>query len=300
MAALAVTEVTQSEQSTVSWGAVIAGGVAAAALSLLLFALGVGLGLSSISPWSDQGVSATTFQVGAGVYLVAVAMLSSTVGGYLAGRLRATWAGVHNDEIYFRDTAHGLLAWAVALMLGATALGAATTHILAGAAAGVGPAVSTATASQPTDIYVDALLRADPAPGAAAAAPGATSPTAAAPVAAGDNAGTRAEIGRLFAPVLLRKGELSAADRAYLSKLVAARTGLSQAEADRRVTEVVAQAKKAADDARRASAKLMLWLAGSMLAGAVASMLAALEGGLLRDSKWYEPGWRATIVRNHL
>ena len=300
MAALAVTEVTQSEQSTVSWGAVIAGGVAAAALSLLLFALGVGLGLSSISPWSDQGVSATTFQVGAGVYLVAVAMLSSTVGGYLAGRLRATWAGVHNDEIYFRDTAHGLLAWAVALMLGATALGAATTHILAGAAAGVGPAVSTATASQPTDIYVDALLRADPAPGAAAAAPGATSPTATAPVAAGDNAGTRAEIGRLFAPVLLRKGELSAADRAYLSKLVAARTGLSQAEADRRVTEVVAQAKKAADDARRASAKLMLWLAGSMLAGAVASMLAALEGGLLRDSKWYEPGWRATIVRNHL
>jgi len=110
MAALALTEVTQSEQSTVSWGAVIAGGVAAAALSLFLFALGIGLGLSSISPWSDQGVSATTFQVGAGVYLVVTAMLSSTVGGYLAGRLRATWAGVHNDEIYFRDTAHGLLA----------------------------------------------------------------------------------------------------------------------------------------------------------------------------------------------
>jgi hypothetical protein len=183
-------------------------------------------------------------------------------------------------------------------MLGAAALGAATTHLLAGAASGVGPAVSAAVASQPTDIYVDALLRTDPASGTAAAAPGAASPTATATV--GDNAATRAEVGRLFAPVLLRKGELSAADRAYLSKLVAARTGLSQAEADRRVTEVIAQAKKAADDARRASAKLMLWLAGSMLAGALASMLAALEGGVLRDSKWYEPGWRATIVRNHL
>src|SRR3954464_7408757 len=109
-----VTDVHQSEHSTVSWGAVIGGGIVAAALALFLLALGVGLGLSSISPWSDQGVSATTFQVGAGVYLVCVAMLASTVGGYLAGRLRHTWAGVHNDEIYFRDTAHGLLAWALA------------------------------------------------------------------------------------------------------------------------------------------------------------------------------------------
>ena len=123
MATMAVSDLTQTEQSTVSWGAVIAGGIAAAALSLFLLALGVGLGLSSISPWSDQGVSATTFKVGTGIYLVCVAMLSSAVGGYLAGRLRATWAGVHNDEIYFRDTAHGLLAWAFATILGATALG---------------------------------------------------------------------------------------------------------------------------------------------------------------------------------
>lgn len=297
MAALAVTEITQAEQATVSWGAVIAGGVAAAALSLFLLALGVGLGLSSISPWSDQGVSATTFEVGSGVYLVAVAMLASTVGGYLAGRLRASWAGVHNDEIYFRDTAHGLLAWAVALLLGATALGAATTHIVAGAAAGLAPAAASAASGNPTnpsDVYVDTLLRADPASGST------TAPAAGSAVAsAGDNASLRAEVGRLFAPVLLRKGELSAADRTYLGKVVAARTGLSQAEADKRVSDVIAQAKKAADDARRVSAKLMLWIAGSMLAGALASMLAALEGGLLRDAKWYEPGWRATLVRNH-
>ena len=81
--------------------------------------------------------------------------------------------------------------------------------------------------------------------------------------------------------------------------MVAARTGLSQPEAEKRVNDTIAQAKQAADDARKATAKLMLWLAASMLAGAVAAMLGATEGGVLRDSKWYEPGWRASTVRNH-
>jgi hypothetical protein len=267
--------------------------MAAAALSLFLLALGVGLGLSSISPWSDQGVSATTFKVGTGIYIVCVAMLSSAVGGYLAGRLRATWAGVHNDEVYFRDTAHGLLAWAFATILGATALAAATTHIVAGAAAGLAPAATTAATSQgqPTDIYVDTLLRTEPRPaGADAQASNASGAGVADP---------RAEVGRLIAPVLRKGGEVSPADRTYLAKVVAARTGLSQPEAEKRVNDVIVQAKQAADDARKAMAKLMLWLAASMLAGAVASILGATEGGVLRDSKWYEPGWRASTVRNH-
>ena len=173
MATMAVTELNQAEQSTVSWGAVIAGGVAAAALSLFLLTLGVGLGLSSVSPWNDQGVSATTFQVGAGVFIIAVAMLANAVGGYLAGRLRHTWAGVHNDEIYFRDTAHGLLAWALATLIGAIALGAAATHITAGAASGAAPAATVGAASasqgQPTDTYVDTLFRTDPGAGGNAA-----------------------------------------------------------------------------------------------------------------------------------
>jgi hypothetical protein len=302
MATMAVTDLSQTEQSTVSWGAVIAGGIAAAALSLFLLALGVGLGLSSISPWADQGVSATTFKVGAGVYLVAVAMLASTVGGYLAGRLRASWAGVHNDEIYFRDTAHGLLAWAFATLLSATALGTATTHILTGSAAGIAPAATVAASQgQPTDTYVDTLFRTAPRPGTDAQAPAqlGTGAPAAAPSAAVNRGGSRAEAGRLLAPVLRKGGDVSAADRTYLAKVVAARTGLSQAEAEKRVNDVIVQAKQAADDARKATAKLMLWLAASLLAGAVASILGATEGGLLRDSKWYEPGWRNTIVRNH-
>src|SRR3978361_387026 len=167
MNTLVTTDAHQTEHSTISWGAVIGGGFVAAALALFLAALGVGLGLSSISPWSDQGVSATTFSIGAGIFLVCVSMLANAVGGYLAGRLRHTWVGVHHDEIYFRDTAHGALAWAFALVLGATILGAATTHLRAGAAGGLTPAAGADAANavqpQPPDVYVDSLLRADPA-----------------------------------------------------------------------------------------------------------------------------------------
>ncbi|MEA2980958.1 MAG: hypothetical protein QOF09_2781 [Alphaproteobacteria bacterium] len=276
--------------STVSWGAVIAGGIAAAAVSLVLLAFGIGVGFSVVSPWADQGVSSTTFAVGAGIYLVVVAMLSSTVGGYLAGRLRNRWAGVHNDEVYFRDTAHGFLAWAFATVLGATVLGAATTHILAGASAGLIPAAGASAgmaASNPTDSYVDTLLRTDTAPGTPA-----NPSVSSQPAPASDQAATRAELGRLVASSMRKGGDLSATDRTYIARVVSARTGLSQAESEKRVNDVIAQAKKAADDARKAAAKLSLWLAASLLAGALASTLAATEGGLLRDSPWYEAGWR--------
>jgi hypothetical protein len=109
--------------------AVAAGAVAAAALTLLLGAFGAGI-FSSISPWSDTGVSASTFEVGTGIYLVIVGVMSAAVGGYLAGRLRTKWAGIHSNEVFFRDTAHGFLAWAFATLLSATIargkLGAAT------------------------------------------------------------------------------------------------------------------------------------------------------------------------------
>jgi hypothetical protein len=283
-----IADVDQNESSTLAWGAVIAGGVVSAAVTLLLLALGVGLGLAAVSPWSEEGVSATTFHVGAGLYLIAVAMLSGTVGGYLAGRLRMKWAGVHNDEVYFRDTAHGLATWALATLLGASVLGTATTHILSGVATGAGAAVSTG-AVNPVDSYVDLLLRVDPGQGAAPAPVGASN--AQAPV--------RDELGRLFVPVLRKGGDLKAVDRSYAARIVAARTGLPQAEAERRVNDVIVQAKATADETRKATMKLTLWLAASMLAGAMAAMLGAVEGGFLRDSKWWEPGWRATVVRTH-
>jgi hypothetical protein len=284
------TSVLTDERSAVSWGAVIGGGIVACAATLFLLAFGVGVGLSTISPWSNEGVSATTFKVGAGLYLVAMAMLSSAVGGYLTGRLRATWATVHEHEIYFRDTAHGLLAWAFATVLGVTLLGAAGTHILAGASAGSIPAAAAgaSSAANPVDPYVDTLLRADPAPAAAGAG------AVPSPAGGSDVQTTRAELGRLLAPALQKGGDLSPADGTYIAKVVSARTGLSQADAEKRVSDTIAQAKKVADDTRKAAAKLMLWLAASLLAGALAAMLGAVEGGMLRDSKWYEPGWRAT------
>ena len=135
--------------SGASWAAIAAGAVAAAALTLVLVASGAGLGLSSISPWSDSGVSASTFEIGTGIYLVVVAVISSAIGGYLAGRLRIKWVGLHSNEVFFRDTAHGFLAWAFATLICATALASATSYLANGAAAGVAGASAQARRGQP-------------------------------------------------------------------------------------------------------------------------------------------------------
>src|SRR5450759_1843669 len=97
------------ESPAVSWAAVVAGAVATAALTLVLLAFGAGMGFSSVSPWGNSGVSASTLQISAGLYLIVVAMLASTIGGFIAGRLRTKWVGVHTHEVFFRDTAHGFL-----------------------------------------------------------------------------------------------------------------------------------------------------------------------------------------------
>ncbi len=100
----------------------------------------------------------------------------------------------------------------------------------------------------------------------------------------------------MFARGLTRGGDIAAPDRTYLAQVVSRRTGLPQAEAEKRVTEVVTQAKQATDEARKAAAKLALWLAASMLAGAFAGSLAATAGGVYRDERWYEAGWKPTAV----
>jgi len=294
MSLIVETSSTESDVSTLSWGAVIAGAVATIALSLLLIALGVGLGMTVVSPWSDQGISANTAVIAAGVYLIVVAMLSSTVGGYLAGRLRMTWSSVNTHEVYFRDSAHGFLVWALATVVSVHVLGGATNHFLASASTGALPAAAAgaASATNPADTYVDWLMRTDPAANPAGAPTATNSPAAGA-----DRAATRAELTRIITPAIARGGELSGDDRTYVAKIVAARTGMSQADAERRVSDVITQAKKTADDARSAMAKLSLWLVASMLAGALAASLAAIEGGILRDSRWYEPGWNRRQAR---
>jgi len=258
----------ESSKSAVSWAAIAAGAVAACAFSLFLSQLVAGLGLVAVSPWSGQGASATTLHVGGGIALILMAVMASALGGFIAGRLRTRWVGIHVDETYFRDTAHGVLAWAFATILTASVLASAGTAILSsitqgatqGAAANAGPAASS------NAYYVDTLFRSDrPAP------------------EGNQNAGTP-EASRLLARAVTPGSDLAAGDRARLAQLVAQRTGLSQQEAQQRVDAVISQAKSAADDARKAAAKLALWMAAALLAGGLAAGIAAVEAGRERDA----------------
>lgn len=263
------------DSTTLSWKSVIAGAVAAAALTLVLLAFGSAVGFSSVSPWSNSGVSATTFSIATGIYLIVVAMLASTVGGYLAGRLRPKWTRVATFDVQFRDTAHGFLAWALATIIGAAALSGAATYMVGGVATGAaagGSAAATQSASGPSDYFVDMLFR--PAPNS----------TPAAPQQAGTDVNREART--IFARSIGKSLDFSNTDRTYLAQVVSARTGLNQAEAEKRVNDVITQAKEAADKARKAAAALSIWLTISMLVGAFSASLAALEGGQLRDGKW--------------
>lgn len=257
----------EAAASGVSWQAVIGGAFVTAALSLIMLALGAGFGLSAVSPWSHLGASAAAAGTVAILWLIVTQIIASSMGGYLAGRLRTKWSTIHGDEVHFRDTANGFLAWAVALVMTAAFLGAAAASM-----AGTVTASSEATkagdgaASVPTGMsyFVDRLFRSD-------------HPT----VSEGD-AILRAEASRAFVHELL-PGGASAADSAYLAQLVAAKTGLSSSEANARVSETIAAAKQAEDDARKATAHLLLWLFLALLVGAFCASLAATFGGRQRD-----------------
>lgn len=258
----------ESRGSAVSWASIAAGGVAAAGFSLFLLQLGAGIGLSVVSPW-ESAPSGTTTSIVTGISVCLISIMASALGGYIAGRLRARWVGLHIDETYFRDTAHGFLAWAFATIISAivvtsmatSLLGSATQGATAGAAANAGPT------SANTSYYTDMLFRSDN-PTAPPASPGAQA--------------SNDEVGRILSRGLTGNG-LTDTDRTYVAQRVAARTGLSQEEAQRRVDTVIAQAKNAADTARKAAAKTALWMAGALLCGALAAAFAAAEGGRERD-----------------
>ena len=263
------TGLVETQVTGVSWGAVLAGAVASCAVTLFLLSLATGLGLSAVSPWGNSGASATTFKIGTGLYFIVMAMISSAIGGYLAGRLRTKWVGVHTDEVFFRDTAHGFLAWAAASVIGAVLLAAPATLVGGGVASGATQAAAgAAQSSGPMEGYVDTLLRSDTA-----------QPSA-------NPQDSRGELVRLFTTSYKNGSELAPADRAYVAKVVAARTGLPQPEAEKRVTEVTNQIKSDLDKARKNAAQLALWLTASLIIGAFSASLAATEGGGLRDGTW--------------
>ncbi len=250
----------EANSSGVSWAAVIGGAFVTAALSVILLALGAGLGLSSISPWSNIGSSASTVGMAAIVWLLVMQIISSTMGGYLAGRLRTKWTAIHTHEVYFRDTAHGFLVWAVSLVI--------TVSFLAGAAASMvgGTAQPAEGRSFGHDAYfIDTMFRSDRfAPDQ-------------------NDASIRAEAGCILANALRQK-EIPAADKIYLAQLVTAKTGLQQADAEKRVSDVFTAAREAVEAARKAASHLLLWLFIALLTGAFSASYAATIGGRQRDN----------------
>jgi hypothetical protein len=277
-------------EGTMSWGAILAGATAAAALSLILLMLGTGLGLSSISPWAQAGITATTFGLSTIVWLALTQVAASGMGGYLAGRLRNRWLQALPDETYFRDTAHGFLAWAVATLATAALLGSAIAAILGtgvqagaaltGAAATSAAAAGTAAAGTISpEYFADALFRKNP---------GATTATAPSEIQP-----PTAEVIRIVANNGRNAG-LPPEDLRHVSQLVAAHTGLNPDEAQKRVIDAYGQmhsklvqaentAREAADKARKAAAHGALWLFVSLLLGAFVASLAATFGGRQRD-----------------
>ena len=216
-APLSSVTVAPDHASGVSWAAVIAGAFVASAFSLALVALGAGIGLISVSPWSNNNPSVTTFTVLAAAWFIAVELFACGVGGYIAGRLRVGWARVHTDEVYFRDTAHGLLVWAVGAVMTAILLAWAASSAVSGAAhlagaateavgqaAGAAAGQAASTLADPTAYFADMLFRSDHP-------------------AQGDQAGAQAEAGPILARALYT-GDLSAPDKTYLAQLVASRT----------------------------------------------------------------------------
>jgi hypothetical protein len=260
----------EANSSGVSWSAVIAGGFVTAALALILLALGSGLGLSSISLWSNAEAPSAKIGAAALCWLIFLHFASSSMGGYLAGRLRTKWTSIHSDEVYFRDTAHGFLAWAVALVVTAAFLASAATSLMGSSIAasdrGGKSALGEAAGPQasPNAYFIDTLFRS-------------TSP---------DHDGILSS-DRIEATIIfetsLKHGALSTDDKNYLDQLVMARTSLSHDDADKRVSDVFSKTQEAAETSRKILANSLLWAFVALLIGAFCASFSATLGGRQRD-----------------
>ncbi len=258
----------ESSQTAISWGAVFGGAVAALAATFALISLGSALGFAFLSPWTADSASLVEVGVGAAIWLVVVQWLASAFGGYLAGRLRTKWAVMGSDEVFFRDTAHGFLAWGlstvVAVALFASVIGSGA-HIAATVA--TEPAQAAASGSAPMASYVDTLFRAGP--------------NAAAPATDRSAADIRGESGRILARAATT--DIAPADRTYLAQLVSSQTGLSPADAAARVNAVITTTKEDADKARKAASSVAFLTALSLVIGAFVAAAAGALGGRHRD-----------------
>jgi hypothetical protein len=248
--------------SYIHWGPVIAGAITAAAMffTLMAFASALGLAVVSTSPtWRDTSIALVLLS---GIWILLVALGSFALGGYLAGRVRSSWA-TNQDEIEFRDGAHGLLVWALAVVLGALLTWATATAVSSVGAATMSGQRSAQGEPAILAYELDRLFRSERRPDT-------VDPEA------------RGEAGRILMAGIGRRGMLPD-DRAHLARLVSARTGLSAADADRRVGQIIEEIRRAVRRARAGSVIVGFMTAASLAAGAAAAWFAAGFGGRHRD-----------------
>jgi hypothetical protein len=266
--------------SSVDWRAVLAGAIVATAISFVLFAFGTGLGLSLTSPYPGEGVSVTAFGIVLALWVLWVTVTSFFAGGYVAGRMRRR-VSLSPHEAEVRDGIHGILVWALGVLLGAfiatsTAAGIAQTGANVAATAATGLTAALAKATDPLASMTDTLFRAGP-----------TTATTTQPNAVrGD---PRGEAARIFANNA-KTGDISADDQTYLAQLVSRETGLSEADAKTRVDTVVKNyhdavqaARDAAEKARKFTLMLAFLTAATLAVSAAAAWWAATRGGDHRD-----------------
>ncbi|HSN17547.1 MAG TPA: hypothetical protein VLV87_05000 [Gammaproteobacteria bacterium] len=287
----------------VSWAAIFAGAFVAAGVSLILALIGAGVGLGAATSWVHPGATVAKLGAATIIWLAIIQIIASWLGGYLAGRLRAAWPGLHTHEVYFRDTAHGLITWALATLAVATIFASTMSSIAGGTAkeaanavGGAGQAALTASAagagnsqpgagSQPSPFsyFGDQLLRssANNGNGGKQSVP----PPGSQP--------SSHEVARILADAAAQGG-MTEQDRQYLAQIVAQRTGVSEAQAEQKVNSTFSamqsriqsakdKAKQAADDARKASAAASLWFGITLLIGAFVASWSATFGGRRRD-----------------
>ncbi|HVE23570.1 MAG TPA: hypothetical protein VNC39_16505 [Acidocella sp.] len=286
----ALPEPIASAQSAVSWAAVIAGGVTAASVAMTLLLFGAGLGLASLSPWAGRGVNAGTFTVFAAIWLIIVQWVASALGGYMAGRLRTKWVAVHTDEVFFRDTAHGFLSWALGVLITAVVLTGAAGSVTGRGTDLVAQAASNANVAN--RYFVDSLFRqnANPALATGSSVLGTAPPLATPGVSALADQQMRADATDILAEGALAGG-VSQADSLYLAQLVAQRTGLPPADAQERVTDVlnreramIRSARQTLDASRKAASGAAVYGFVALLIGAFIASVSGALGGRRRDT----------------
>jgi hypothetical protein len=263
--------------SFVEWGAVFAGGAMAAALSFVLITFGSAIGLSFVSPWAGAGTSPKVIASLAVFWTITQQIGAAMAGGYVAGRMRSRWGEATVHEVEFRDGLHGGLVWAVGVIISVVVLASAAGVVARIGADAAGRAASVAS-NDPLAYQADMLLR----PTGTGAAPAST------PAAlTTQNADQRGEVVRIMARSIV-VGGLSEPDRQYLASVVSQRTGLSQADAEKRVSDAYGAAartaKEAADKARHAAILTGFVTAASLLLALGAAWWAALRGGHHRDN----------------